>query len=191
MDRLTVELEELAVEKSIDLSESVVDDVLIYALFPQVGLKFLENRNNPDAFEPPPWKEEAVPAVAPAAAAPAPAAGPESYRVEVNGHPYDVTVSPIGAVESVTPVAAASGPPVAVPSAPKTGGAPVPAPLAGNIFKVNVSAGQQVQAGDVIIILEAMKMETEVRAPSAGTVTAVQVKEGDSVQVGDSLLTLA
>ena len=66
----------------------------------------------------------------------------------------------------------------------------VPAPLAGNIFKVNVSAGQTVDSGDVIMILEAMKMETEVRSPEAGTVQAVLVKEGDAVQVGDVLLTL-
>jgi oxaloacetate decarboxylase alpha subunit len=188
MDRLTAELEQLAVDKSFDLVEGIVDDVLIYALFPQVGLKFLENRGNPDAFEPPPWEEQPQPA-RPAAVC-ATVGGPESYRVEVNGHGYDVTVSPQGAVESVTP--AGEAPAAAEPAAAKTaGGVPVPAPLAGSIFKVLVAAGQQVETGEVVIILEAMKMETEVRAPSAGTVTAVQVKEGDSVQVGDSLLTLA
>jgi oxaloacetate decarboxylase alpha subunit len=62
--------------------------------------------------------------------------------------------------------------------------------LAGNIFKVNVSAGEHVQEGDVIIILEAMKMETEVRAPRAGLVGSVSVKEGDAVAVGDTLITL-
>jgi oxaloacetate decarboxylase alpha subunit len=67
----------------------------------------------------------------------------------------------------------------------------VPAPLAGNIFRVNVAAGQVVNSGDVIMILEAMKMETEVRSPDSGTVQAVLVKEGDAVQVGDILLTLS
>ena len=66
----------------------------------------------------------------------------------------------------------------------------MPAPLAGNIFKVNVKPGDAVAAGDVIIILEAMKMETEVRAPNAGTVGSVAVAEGDKVAVGDTLLTL-
>ncbi|MAA60373.1 MAG: oxaloacetate decarboxylase, partial [Pseudomonadales bacterium] len=66
----------------------------------------------------------------------------------------------------------------------------VPAPLAGNIFKVKVSVGQQVQEGDVIVILEAMKMETEVRAAKSGTVTSITVKEGDAVKVGDTLLSI-
>ena len=66
----------------------------------------------------------------------------------------------------------------------------VPAPLAGNIFKVNVASGQAIKSGDVIMILEAMKMETEVRSPESGTVHSVLVKEGDAVQVGDILLTL-
>ncbi|MGB5253223.1 MAG: biotin/lipoyl-containing protein, partial [Sedimenticolaceae bacterium] len=71
------------------------------------------------------------------------------------------------------------------------GATSVPAPLAGNIFRVNVAAGQVVNSGDVIMILEAMKMETEVRSPDSGTVQAVLVKEGDAVQVGDILLTLS
>ncbi|HCH24847.1 MAG TPA: oxaloacetate decarboxylase, partial [Oceanospirillaceae bacterium] len=65
------------------------------------------------------------------------------------------------------------------------------APLAGNIWKVHVAPGQTVQEGDVLLILEAMKMETEVRAANAGTVGEVSVKEGDAVSVGDTLLTLA
>ena len=69
-------------------------------------------------------------------------------------------------------------------------GEPLPAPLAGNIFKVNVAPGDSVSAGDVIIILEAMKMETEVRASRDGTVASVDVKVGDTVAVGDSLITL-
>jgi oxaloacetate decarboxylase alpha subunit len=190
MDRLTAELEELAVEKSIDLADPVVDDVLIYALFPQVGLKFLQHRGDPSAFEPPPWKEEeGGKAPTEVTVPPVPNAGPESYRIEVNGHSYDVTVSPQGAVETV----AAAAPPVAAPPAASGAGSEtaVAAPLAGNIFKVKVVPGQQVQAGEVVVILEAMKMETEVRAPTAGRVVSVQVKEGDSVQVGDALLKLA
>ncbi len=176
LDRLTAELEELAVEKSLELSDPVLDDVLIYALFPQVGLKFLENRGNPDAFEPPPWAEK------PAAPAPPPVASgePVQYQVEVNGKTYAVKVSPQGAVQSVSPAQPKADPQEVL----------ISAPLAGTLYKIQVQPGQQVAAGEVVMILEAMKMETEVRAPSAGTVQGVHVKEGDSVQVGDVLLTL-
>ena len=64
------------------------------------------------------------------------------------------------------------------------------APLSGNIFKVNVSLGQKISSGEVVMILEAMKMETEVRATIDGVIQAISVKEGDVVQVGDTLLGL-
>jgi oxaloacetate decarboxylase alpha subunit len=87
---------------------------------------------------------------------------PEAYRVTVDGHAYDVLVAPGGEVTQAVPVAAAAS----TVAAPPVGNArTVPAPLAGNIFKINVAAGQVVQSGDVVMILEAMKMETEVRAP--------------------------
>ena len=67
----------------------------------------------------------------------------------------------------------------------------MPAPLAGNIVKVMVTSGQQVQEGDVVLVLEAMKMETNVVAPKSGVVGTINVKEGDAVAVGDALLNLA
>jgi len=187
VDALTAEFDNLVQEKKIRVAESAIDDVLTYALFPQVGLKFLEKRDNPDAFEPIPTGEPEVPVTPSAAPA---AGGPESYSVVVDGRTFNVTVAPSGAVTDVQPVAAPAATPV---TAPATGGEgqPVPAPLAGTIFKVNVSAGQSVRSGDVVMVLEAMKMETEVRAPADGTVQSVNVKEGDLVQVGDSLLILA
>lgn len=188
LERLTGELEGLATEKGIDLAEAVVDDVLIYALFPQVGLKFLENRANPAAFEPVPGSE---PEPVPASAAAAPT-GPERYAITVNGTTYDVTVAPGGEVTGVVPGAVAASPVPAAAGAVPTGSAqPVAAPLAGTIFKLMTRPGQAVAAGEVVVIMEAMKMETEVRAPRAGTVTEVSVKEGDAVQVGDTLLLLA
>ncbi len=190
MERLTAELEALAMERSIELSPAVVDDVLIYALFPQIGLKFLENRTNPAAFEPAPW-QKAVPAEAPTPSitpVAAPVAGPEAYRVEVNGLAYDVVVSPQGAVQAIATATATPPAPVAPPA---NGGTPVPSPLAGNVVKVKVSPGQRIQSGDVILILEAMKMETEVRTPMGGRVVAVRVKDGGCVQVGDPLVMLA
>jgi oxaloacetate decarboxylase alpha subunit len=188
LDRLTGELEGLATEKGIDLAEAVVDDVLIYALFPQVGFKFLENRANPSAFEPAPGSE---PEPVPASAAAAPV-GPERYAITVNGTTYDVTVAPGGEVMGVVPGAAAASPvPAAAGAVPAGSTLPVTAPLAGTIFKLMTRPGQAVAAGEVVVIMEAMKMETEVRAPRTGTVTEICVKEGDAVQVGDTLLLLA
>ncbi len=187
MDKLTAEFRGLVKEHKIDVAEAEVDDVLIYALFPQVGLKFLKNRHNPDAFEPVPGKE---PAPAPAAApAVAPAGGPEAYQVEVNGVTYNVKVSPAGAVSEIAPAPAA---PAAAPApAAAAGGATINAPLSGNIHTIKVNLGQHLEAGDVIMVLEAMKMETEVRATTGGTVAQILVKEGDTVQVGTPLLSLS
>ncbi len=89
------------------------------------------------------------------------------------------------------PVAGTPLAPAPAPTMPASEGEPVAAPLAGNIWKVHAKPGQSVQEGDVLLILEAMKMETEVRAHQAGTIGSVFVKEGDSVVVGDPLLNLA
>ena len=189
IDKLTEEFRRLAKERAIRVADAEIDDVLTYALFPQIGLKFLENRDNPAAFEPAPGAEPESVAAPPAPSA-APAGGPEAYQVTVDGHTYNVVVAPGGEVTQVQPPAAEPAAPAA-PVAPSSGALTnIPAPLAGNIFKVNVAAGQAVKSGDVIMILEAMKMETEVRSPESGTVRSVLVKEGDAVQVGDILLTL-
>jgi len=186
METLTDDLLAKAKADGISLAEDTVDDVLTYALFPQVGLKFLKNRRNPDAFEPAPGKEEPV-----VAAAPAPAQGGiETYSVKVDGQVYDVEVGPQGQLTSVAPAQAAA--PQAAPAPTASGNSEVvPAPLAGNIFKVNVQSGAQVAEGDVLLILEAMKMETEVRAARGGIVQDLHVKEGDAVTVGAPLLSLA
>ncbi|MBW9262877.1 MAG: sodium-extruding oxaloacetate decarboxylase subunit alpha [Candidatus Thiodiazotropha sp. (ex. Lucinisca nassula)] len=190
MDKLTTEFRGLVDEHAIKVAKDEVDDVLIYALFPQVGLKFLKNRDNPDAFEPAPGTEPEAASAAPAATpAAAPAGGPEAYQVEVNGVTYNVKVSPAGAVTDVAPAAPAAAAPAAAPA--PAGGTEIAAPLSGNIHAIKVSAGQQVVAGDVVMVLEAMKMETEVRANSAGTVSQILVKEGDAVQVGTPLLSLS
>ncbi|MCO7224200.1 sodium-extruding oxaloacetate decarboxylase subunit alpha [Pleionea sp. CnH1-48] len=186
MDKLTAELEGLAKEKGIKLEGELVDNVLIYALFPQIGLKFLENRRNPDAFEPVPGKEPAAPAPAPAAA-PAASGGPETYDVKVNGTTYSVEVAPSGALQSVTPVSSSA--PAPAPAAASSGEA-INAPLAGNIFKVLVKPGDSVAEGQTVIVLEAMKMETEVKASAAGVVSDILVAEGDAVKVGAPLLRL-
>ena len=189
LDKLSEELKALATEKGIELTsgEGQVDDVLTYALFPQIGLKFLENRGNPSAFEPVPSADDVAPASPAATQEPGAA---EVYTVTVSGQSYVVQVEEGGDISALAPAAAPVAAAAAPAAAPVGAGTPVPAPLAGNIFKVNVKPGDQVAEGDVIIILEAMKMETEVCAPAAGTVSSVDVKEGDSVAVGDSLLSL-
>ncbi|MDI5932366.1 sodium-extruding oxaloacetate decarboxylase subunit alpha [Halomonas kalidii] len=195
MDRLAAELKEKAKAEGIRLAEGEreIDDVLTYALFPQIGLKFLKHRDDPDAFEPAPQAADnpgsaaTLPVASRQGGAPAKApARPETYTVKVNGKAYVVEVAEggeIGAVEEQAQPAAAA-------PAPAPSGEAISAPLAGNIFKVNVRQGDSVKAGDVVIILEAMKMETEVRAASAGTVSAIRVNEGDSVAVGDTLIEL-
>ena len=201
MERLREDLKGKAKEEGIALEsgERETDDVLTYALFPQIGLKFLRNRGNPDAFEPAPQavddkasKAAAAPvSSAPAVSAQGASSGPQTYTLNVNGKQYVVEVAEGGDITQVqASEPAASAPAAVAPAAQAASGEPVNAPLAGNIFKVNVAVGDSVAEGDVVIILEAMKMETEIRAHQAGTVSAVKVKEGDSVNVGDVLITL-
>ncbi|WP_275544653.1 MULTISPECIES: sodium-extruding oxaloacetate decarboxylase subunit alpha [unclassified Pseudomonas] len=181
MDKLIAELKGIAKDKGIQLAADEIDDVLTYALFPQIGLKFLENRDNPAAFEPLPTGKEA----------PAREAGkPEVYTVEVNGKSFVVQVNEGGDIEGIKPIGGAANVAVAPAPVAASGGEPQVAPLAGNIFKVLVQPGQAVEEGQLVIILEAMKMETEIRAFKAGTVGVVNVKVGDAVAVGDSLLTI-
>jgi oxaloacetate decarboxylase alpha subunit len=186
VEALTGELQELAAERGFALAGDVVDDVLTYALFPQVGLKFLENRGNPDAFEPAPWVVE-VPALEAGRVVPAPPAPPRAstYNVRVNGRQFTVEVSEAGAVSSVKPAEPAFKAPV------RAGAGAIIAALAGNVFKVLVQPGDVVTEGQTILVVEAMKMETAVAASQDGTVAEVHVREGDAVAVGDPLVTLA
>ncbi|ENL3532967.1 sodium-extruding oxaloacetate decarboxylase subunit alpha [Vibrio cholerae] len=188
LDHLTKELLEKAQVEKITLADAKVDDVLTYALFPQVGLKFLKNRHNPEAFEPAPGKEPAPVETSPASSEPA--AGIESYSVKVDGVVYDVEVGPQGQLTSVVPAGQKAAPKLAV-ATPTQGAEAVAAPLAGTIFKIQVEQGDEVAEGDVLIVLEAMKMETEIRAARSGVIQELHVKEGDSVRVGVSLLSLA
>ncbi|QKU90132.1 sodium-extruding oxaloacetate decarboxylase subunit alpha [Vibrio cholerae] len=188
LDHLTKELLEKAQVEKITLADAKVDDVLTYALFPQVGLKFLKNRHNPEAFEPAPGKEPAPVATAPASSEPA--AGIESYSVKVDGVVYDVEVGPQGQLTSVVPAGQKAAPKSTVATTTQ-GAEAVAAPLAGTIFKIQVEQGDEVAEGDVLIVLEAMKMETEIRAARSGVIQELHVKEGDSVRVGASLLSLA
>jgi oxaloacetate decarboxylase alpha subunit len=193
MDRLTTELRSLAKEENIKLAENEIDDVLIYALFQQVGINFLKHRGDPDAFEPAPGSEaEATPAPTVTAAAEPAASTVESYRVSVNGTQYDVVVGPGDAdISQITPLAATSSSPAAAPLAPATaGGTEIKAPLAGSIIDVLVAVGDSVSDGDPLVIVEAMKMETEIRASCSGKVLSIEIRKGDAIQSDQSLMTI-
>ena len=117
------------------------------------------------------------------------------YNITVNGVAYSVSVEETAA--GAAPVAAA---PVAAPVAPKTAPAAAPkaaagavtvkAPMPGNILDVKVAAGASVKAGDVLVILEATKMENEIVAPQDGTVASINVNKGDTVNSGDVLVSM-
>jgi len=175
---------EKAKEQGFELGENLDDDVLIYALFPQPGLKFLANRDNPEVFEP-------IPSAVSEEVMVAQVNGSEVYTVEVDGKAYVVKVTSGGDIDSISN--ASSHPAPLIPLSPivnTNASLGISAPLAGNIFKVNVAVGDRVQSGDVVVVLEAMKMETEIRASSAGTVSQVMAREGDSVTLGATLITL-
>lgn len=116
----------------------------------------------------------------------------KNYRITVNGTAYDVAVEELGA--GAAPAAAATPAPVAAaaPAAPAAaaGSIEVAAPMPGKILNVKASVGTAVKKGDVILILEAMKMENDVVAPEDGTVASINVSAGDAVEAGDVLATL-
>ena len=109
----------------------------------------------------------------------------KAYRVNVNGNTYEITLEVIDKADIKTAAPAAAQ---AAPAAPVAQGAQtVSAPMPGTILKVNVSNGQAVKKGDVLMILEAMKMENEIMAPCDATVSSVNVSNGASVETGATL----
>ena len=177
MDQLEQELRDIAKNKAIKLAEQPIDDVLTYALFAQTGVNFLHNRDNPDAFEPEPeLKLDAE-------------QQNNIYTVTVEGQDYVVQVNEGGEITEGSLLS---------PSSEKVmnkeishDSKPITAPLSGHIFKILVSEQQAVQAGDILIILEAMKMETEIRVPKDGIITHLNINVGDKINVGDTLLSIA
>jgi len=181
MDKLIAEVQEKAEAEGVTLVECVEEDALINGMFAQVGWKFLANRGNPSAFEPAPEMAAATastPVTSEAKAA-------ESYTVNVDGKNFNVVVGPSGSPFSIEPVAAAHALDLVVHS-----GVVVHAPMAGNILKILVTEGSVVEEGEIVVLMEAMKMETEVRSKYAGVVSAVHVKEGAAVAGGNALVSL-
>ena len=187
LEILEAEFDKIVADKGIRVADEKVDDLMTYALFPQVGVQFLENRDNPDFFEPVPREpsefntnenSEGI------------------YTVSFEGQSYTVNVTSggdiasIGSSSAVTEVHNMVQKDAESDPSKFTAKEKVAAPLSGTIWKVLVSPNQSINEGDTLLILEAMKMETEVKATSAGTVISVDVKEGDSVTVGQLLLSL-
>ena len=111
-----------------------------------------------------------------------------TYTVNVNGQAFSVQVSVGGAPQQVLSEPAIPNP--AAPVAPAANGTSVTSPLPGSVFSLKVAVGDQVSEGDVVIIMESMKMETEVHATTGGTINSIQVQEGQKVNTGDNLLVI-
>ena len=175
MDNLRRELAEHSAEEGFETGGG---DVFTYALFALTGLNFLRNRGNAEAFEVPPATVEEE------------AAG--HYLVRVADRTWQVQVGAGGDVQMLQEAQSQAQPTAGAASgaAAQGGGEAVPAPLAGQVLAVQVQPGDRVEAGQVLLRLEAMKMETEVPAPRAGEVGSVRVRPGDQVASGDELMRL-
>jgi oxaloacetate decarboxylase (Na+ extruding) subunit alpha len=189
-DRVGAELFKAAELAGIDAASLNDDDRLTYALFPQVALKFFSHRDDPSFFEPQPGLPLSAASSecgAMVATAPAPCSGAASYDVRVDGVVYRVEVAPSGELMSVNAQAVqpSLAPPAASLAAPS--GVSFPAPLAGTIVKLVAATGSEVQEGDVILVMEAMKMEAEIRAPHSGVLSRYQVQPGELVAQGSTL----
>ena len=162
-------------EKDLQVDKSD-ENILTYAMFPEIGLAFLEHQSDPDFFE----------------AEPADIIehSDESYSVSIDDKEYSVVVKSNHSVEinGSSVKSANEQPSHAAQAGP---GSIINAPLGGNIFKVITQEGQSLEPDSTVLILEAMKMETEIKSPKAGVVTKIFVKPGDSVKPGDPLFEIA
>ena len=161
-----------------------IEDTLTYALFPQVGWKFIKNRNNPAAFEPLPTENHNPTKISETSSS-----KPGVFTVEVGKQAYVVRVTEGGVISE--PNVPLKSDEITQPKSTSGATSEVVAPLAGNVFTINVSVGQRINEGDTVLVLEAMKMETDIRASASGTVSEISVQAGDAVKVGDVLLTLS
>ena len=164
------EFKSVIAEKNITADAST-ENILIYAMFPEIGLNFIENSDNPDYFESEPLDITQL--------------TDSSYLVTVEDQEYSVTLKADNSVtindgSQINQV-------VSNPSIEARAGEVIAAPLGGNIFRVIIAEGESVDADSTILILEAMKMETEIKAPSAGVVGKIFVKPGDMVKPGTPL----
>ena len=172
-------LESLSHEMHFDLmsEESRVDDVLTYALFPNVAIDFFKNRSKTEARSEPISSDSIDPNID---------IKTGIYTVEVNAKTYVVKVSSGGDISKISERVENK-----TNEYSETDETEINAPLAGNVIKVNVQENDNVQQGDSMIILEAMKMETSISAPIAGRVKQIRVKSGDTCAAGQLLLVIS
>ncbi len=189
------------VKKECEGKVSEEEDLLTYAMFPKVALKFFETRNDPTVTE----KARALAAKPKStngststtvASAPS---GPANYTVNVNGKAYSVEVVPAGSAPTApaptaTPAAPAAAPQPATsstaPATPTGSGNILEAKLPGTIVSIKVQVGSAISEGDTVLVIEAMKMETEVKSTFTGTIQTIHVQEGNNVSAGDPLVTI-
>ena len=152
------------------------ENILIFAMFPEIGLAFLEHQSDPEFFEAEP--AEII------------EKSDQSYLVSIDHQEYSVTVKPDHSID-INGSSKKSGNEELSPLAQVGLGSIISAPLGGNIFKVIAQAGQSLEADATVLILEAMKMETEIKTPRVGIVTKIFVQSGDSVKPGDPLFEIA
>ena len=156
-------------------AEASTENILIFAMFPEIGLNFLENINNLDYFESEPLEINEI--------------ADSLYLVTVDDQEYSVTLKEDNSVtingDSKTQEFSSS-----ITSAVGAGKV-IEAPLGGNIFRTMVTEGESVEADSTVLILEAMKMETEIKSPSAGVIVKIFVKPGDSVKPGTPLFEIS
>ena len=152
------------------------ENILIFAMFPEIGLAFLEHQSDPEFFEAEP--AEII------------EKSDQSYLVSIDHQEYSVTVKPDHSID-INGSSKKSGNEELLPLAQVGQGSIISAPLGGNIFKVIAQAGQSLEADATVLILEAMKMETEIKTPRVGIVTKIFVQSGDSVKPGDPLFEIA
>jgi len=152
------------------------ENILIFAMFPEIGLAFLEHQSDPEFFEAEP--AEII------------ERSDQSYLVSIDHQEYSVTVKPDHSID-INGSSKKSGNEELSPLAQVGLGSIISAPLGGNIFKVIAQAGQSLEADATVLILEAMKMETEIKTPRVGIVTKIFVQSGDSVKPGDPLFEIA
>lgn len=147
------------------------EDVLTFAIYPAVAPKFLKGETKEEPLAPP--KSDNGPST--------PSAMPTEYQVDVDGESFQVKVVPTGYLE----IEVMEG---AKPSGPVEGG--VTSPMQGMILKLKVKEGDKVTEGDVVAVLEAMKMENDIHSPKSGIVQEIFVNEGDTASTGDTLMVI-
>jgi pyruvate carboxylase subunit B len=164
------------------------ENLFIIASCEQKGLDYLQGNAKVNvrkiSDEKPAEKKKAAPA------APVAASGPRNYTITVNNRPYNVVVAE-GAAGGFQAVPAAAGAPAPAPAAEAADGTDIDAPTPGNIVKVLVDVGDEIEKDATLVVMEAMKMESEVKSPQAGKIVAVHVEAGDTVQTSEPLVTIA